>query len=583
MRDPRDLSPDDLGRHLKLMVLPNNGGDFTCEADGSRTKDTGADTMANDYDVIIAGAGPVGLTLAIDLGRRGVKCLIIERNQTTAPWPKMDRSNARSMEFYRRLGIVDRVRALGYPADNPMDVFLVRRLSEPAVAVLKYPSVAERRKQIAECRDGSLPLEPYQLVSQNKLEPLLTEVAEGTPNTSVRYGCELVDFEQSDDGVTVFLRLDGGEKQLRCAYLVGCDGGSSTVRKKLGIQLNGRAAIREARQVIFWSEDLYERIAAGKGRHYAFLDATGSSLVAQGDRKEFTLHTQLPADTDFEAVLRDLIGLPCDLHIRHIVGWRPHLLIADHYSQGRVFMAGDAIHLVIPTGGLGMNSGVGDAFDLSWKLAGVVKGWGGQGLLDGYELERRPVGVRNMEASGWASDGVPIWRARVTPEVYDDTPQGEAAREKVRDSFMVEHARMHGMIGAEFGYSYAGSPLITYEPGNIPVWEISRYTPHARPGVRIPHMWLRDGRALQDVLGDDYTLLDLRGDCETGSLEAAFRDVGAPLEVLRLDEPHLREVYRASVFLLRPDLHIAWRGEGPPEDPERLATIVTGHGPGFHP
>jgi len=549
-----------------------------------RLRSDGKGAAINDYEVIVAGAGPVGLTLSIDLGRRGVKCLIMERDPTTAPWPKMDRSNARSMEFYRRLGIADRVRALGYPADNPMDVFLVRRLSEPPVAVLKFPSVAERRKQIAECSDGSFPLEPYQLVSQNKLEPLLKEVAEGTPNTTVRYGCELVDFEQDEDGVTVVVRgLDGSEERLRCAYLVGCDGGASTVRKKLGVQLNGRAAIREARQVIFWSEDLYEKMAVGKGRHYQFMDAARSNMVAQGDRKEFTLGTSLPADTDFEAVLRDLIGFPCDLHVRHVISWRPHLLIADRYREGRVFMAGDAIHLVIPTGGLGMNTGVGDAFDLSWKLAGALKGWGGQGLLDGYEQERRPVGVRNVEASGWASDGVPIWRARVTPQVYDDAPEGEEARAVVRDAFMVEHARMHGMVGAEFGYSYAGSPLIAYEPGNIPVWEISRYTPHARPGVRIPHMWLKDGRALQDVLGDHYTLLNLRGDCETGSLEAAFRDLGAPLEVLRLEEPHLREVYRASVFLLRPDLHIAWRGDGPPDDPKGLAAIVTGHGGGFRP
>ena len=151
------------------------------------------------YDVIVAGAGPVGLTLTIDLGRRGVRCLLSERSPTTLPYPKMDRSNARTMEFYRRIGIADRVRALGYPADNPMDVFLTTRLSDPPIAVLKYPSVAERRKQIAESPNGAFLLEPYQLVSQNKLEPLLKEVAEATPNVTVRYGCGLEDFVQDDD------------------------------------------------------------------------------------------------------------------------------------------------------------------------------------------------------------------------------------------------------------------------------------------------------------------------------------------------------------------------------------------------
>src|SRR5271154_7032186 len=210
------------------------------------------------FDVIVAGAGPVGLTLAIDLGRRGVRCLLMERNATTAPWPKMDRSNARTMELYRRIGIVDRVRALGYPPDNPMDVFIVTRLCDPPLAVLRYPSVAECRARIAACRDGSLPLEPYQLVSQNKLEPLLKEVAEATPNVTVRYGCGLEDFTQDDEGVTVHARtVSGTPEDLRGGYLVGCDGGASTVRKKAGIKLEGQGRIRALVQIIFRSDDLY--------------------------------------------------------------------------------------------------------------------------------------------------------------------------------------------------------------------------------------------------------------------------------------------------------------------------------------
>jgi 2-polyprenyl-6-methoxyphenol hydroxylase-like FAD-dependent oxidoreductase len=324
------------------------------------------DTETNFHDVIVAGAGPVGLTLAIDLGRRGVRCLVMERHPTTAPWPKMDRSNARTMEFYRRIGIVDRVRALGYPADNPMDVFLTTRLSDPPIAVLRYPSVAERRKQIAESPNGAWLLEPYQLVSQNKLEPLLKEVAEKTPNVTVRYGCELVDFNQDDDGVSILARIvDGREETLRCLYLAGCDGGTSIVRKKVGIKLEGQGGLRDLVQVIFRSDDLYERIVTGKGRHYQFPDAAGSSIIAQGDRKEFTLHSWLPKDTDFVPVIQNLIGFPCDYEILNVVLWRHHLLIAERYRDRRVFMAGDAVHLVIPTGGLGMNTGVGDAFDLS--------------------------------------------------------------------------------------------------------------------------------------------------------------------------------------------------------------------------
>jgi 2-polyprenyl-6-methoxyphenol hydroxylase-like FAD-dependent oxidoreductase len=509
------------------------------------------------WDVIVAGAGPVGLTLAIDLGRRGVRCLLIERSPTTLPYPKMDRSNARTMEFYRRIGIAERVRALGYPADNPMDVFLTTRLSDPPIAVLKYPSVAERRQQIAESPNGAFLLEPYQLVSQNKLEPLLKEVAETTPNVTVRYGCGLEDFSQDDEGVTVQARTAAGaQEELRAAYLAGCDGGASTVRKKAGIRLEGQGRIRALVQVIFCSDELYGKIVTGRGRHYNFVDANASTLIAQGCRTEFTLHTSLPADTNFRPVIQDLIGFPCAFEITHIVSWHHNLLLAEHYRDRRVFLAGDAVHLVIPSGGLGMNTGVGDAFDLAWKLAGTIHGWGGPELLDGYERERRPIGRRNVDAAGWAAAGVPIWRARVAA------------------AFDVEHRRMHGMVGVEAGYSYAGSPLIADEPAAA--WETSRYEPKALPGARIPHMWLDDGQALQDILGCDYTLLDLKGDADTGALEAAFRARSAPLSVIRRDEPRVRGVYGASVFLLRPDLHIVWRGDGAPPDAAGLAALATG-------
>src|SRR5205085_8757001 len=216
------------------------------------------------FDVIVAGAGPAGFCTAIDLGRRGVNCLLLERRPATAPWPKMDRTNARSMEFFRRIGIAERIRNLGLPSELPMDVFLMTRLSDPPVAVLQFPSVDEWQTRIAHTHDGSLPLEPYQLVAQNKVEPLLKEVAESTPNVTVRHGCEVTHFDQDDTGVTVRGRRTNGEElAVRASYLVGCDGGVSTVRKGLNIKLEGEGSIRELRQVIFYSPDLFDKIPYG--------------------------------------------------------------------------------------------------------------------------------------------------------------------------------------------------------------------------------------------------------------------------------------------------------------------------------
>ena len=529
------------------------------------------------YEVVVAGAGPVGLSLAIDLGRRGVKTLLLERHRSTAPWPKMDRTNARSMEMFRRIGLADQIRELGYPPDNPMDVFLMTRLSDLPLAVMQFPPVAEVRKRIAACHDGSLPLEPYQLVSQNKLEPLLKTIAEGTPNVTVRYGAELVDLTQNDACVVAELRgADGVVDTVQGSYLVGCDGGTSTVRKKIGINLEGQGGIRELRQVIFYSPDLYGKIPYGKGRHYSFLDAGNSSLVAQGDRKEFTLHTFHPAESDFVSIIEDLVGFACHIKILHVLNWRFNLLLAERYREGRIFLAGDSAHLVIPTGGLGMNTGIGDAFDLSWKLAGRLKGWGGENLLSSFEEERRPVAERNIVASGWAAQGVPIWQALVNPSVHEDTAEGALARHLVAESFKVNHGRMHGMRGAESGYSYAHSAIIADEPGVTETWDINTYIPKASPGARIPHMWLKDGRALQDVLGQWYSLVTFGDHVETAEVEEAFRLAGAPLSVVRLQEPHIVQVFGNSVFLLRPDLHVAWSGHTAPADPRSLVDRITG-------
>ncbi|MCD9027977.1 FAD-dependent monooxygenase [Luteimonas sp. BDR2-5] len=535
----------------------------------------GKPSQGGPWDVIVSGAGPAGLTLAIDLGQRGIRTLLLERNAAPGPWPKMERTNARSMEIYRRLGLAETIRAVGYDADTSMDVFTAVDLATP-IARLRYPTVGEERARIAATRDGSAPLEPYQLVSQYALEPVLKATAEALPRVDVRFGEETVGFAQDADGVEVETRdADGRVRRHRARFLVGCDGGSSFVRKSLGIRLEGQGRLKHMSQVQFRSETLYARIPIGKGRHYYLAD--GAIVVVQGNRTDFSLHTDLPADTDFVPVIRRYIPGDYDLEVLRVNEWDLHLLVAERYRDRRVFLAGDAVHLVIPTGGLGMNTAVGDVADLAWKLAATVQGWGGPMLLDSYEFERRRVGLFNRDASGWAAQGPVRWRAAATPAVFLPGAEGEAARAALAPLAQAEQRRVHDMVGAELGYHYAGSPIVASEPGAPPPWDRVRYVPSAQPGARLPHAWLPDGRAVFDLHGTGYTLLALTGAPHADALRAAFARIGAPLEVIAVEAPELVEVYGAPLLLLRPDLHVVWRGARLSDAPPDLADIATGH------
>jgi 2-polyprenyl-6-methoxyphenol hydroxylase-like FAD-dependent oxidoreductase len=516
--------------------------------------------------VLVVGAGPVGLTLALELGRRGVSTLILDKNVEASRLPKMERCNARTMEIFRRLGIADRVRAAGLPDSVPMDVMLTRSLADPPLAHLRYQSVKEAKAEIARSNDGTRTLEPYQVISQYTLEPLLRRIVAELPNVRAEFGTELVGFRQDAACVTATVGRgeanDRGEEEIVADYLVGCDGGSSLVRKELGIRLEGQGNIRQLRQALFHCPDLLERAPARKARHYHVADAPlFPFLILQDSTRHWTLHAAPESDAAMEDVFASAIGFPIEFEMLSVNQWTQHLLCAERYACDRVFIAGDAAHLLIPTGGLGMNTGVGDANNLAWKLDAVLRGWGGPRLLESYETERRAVGLRNVAASGAAMQGRESWRAA-------------SNLREMAQRFAVEQRRVTEILGIEAGYVYASDVIVA---DGAHVSDGPSYVPTSAPGARLPHVWLSDGRALHDTLGAGFTLLQLDDRADTRGVEGAFAAVGAPLATLSVDSEVARAVYEGyALILLRPDLHVAWRGHTPPADPTWLARRVTG-------
>ena len=324
-------------------------------------------------------------------------------------------------------------------------------------------------------------------------------------------------------------------------------------------------------------DDLFDRIPIGKGRHYHVADSQATFLIVQDSTRHFTLHSVVDTDADMATMFETTVAMPVKYEMLSVGKWRQNLMLADSYRQDRVFLAGDVVHLVIPTGGLGMNSGVGDAYDLSWKLAATLKGWGGPSLLASYEIERRQIGARNVEASRQASRGRRAWRAAYQPNICDNTAEGAQTRANLARIADVEQRKSNEMIGAELGYRYAGSPIVWPESGEAPEPNFMTHLPSTWPGARLPHLWLSDGSALHDRIGDGYTLLRLAGvDADAAPLAGAFAAYGAPFAVLDIGDDHVREIYGFDFLLLRPDLHVVWRGNRL-EDPARLAALATGH------
>ena len=526
--------------------------------------------------VLIAGGGPVGMTLGCELSRRGIACLLVERNPTTTRHPKMDITNARSMELFRRLGVVDALRAVAVPETSNFDVSWITHLTGYELHRFRYPSVSDWRRLIRARNDGSMPAEPPMRVSQVEIEPVLQRAVQAAPMVEARWGVELQDLTQDRNEVIATLRTaDGTIEKVGCRYLVGCDGGTSRVRECVGIRLEGQWRVQQRFLTHFRSSDVDLLQRWGIAWHY---QSPAGTLIAQNDKDTWTLQTRwpqevAPEEVDISALLRGFAGRDFAHEVLVANAWTPHFVVAERYRQGRVLLAGDAAHQYVPTGGYGMNTGIGDACDLGWKLAAMLHGYGGPRLLASYELERRPVGRRNCDAARRHSEA----RAEIAA-VYRaagdlTTPAGDAVRAATGRRIAAIGNAENQSFGIELGYAYPESEVICSDPGADIPDDPLHYIPTTAPGARMPSVLTEGGVPIFDRLGLWFTLACFGAPASEALVAAAARR-GIPLEVLRIDDPDIVTVYGRGLLLVRPDQHIAWRGAAC-EDPREGNVIVS--------
>ena len=279
---------------------------------------------------------------------------------------------------------------------------------------------------------------------------------------------------------------------------------------------------------------------------------------------------------DIPALMRRCMGGDVAYTIEDKNLWVRKRTVADRFMDGRVFLAGDAAHAHPPNGGLGMNTGIQDAFDLGWKLAAVLDGWGGEGLLETYDIERRPASARAAEVS--LKNYRRLVSAAQRAEIYSPTPEGDVARRAIGERLVEENEKTWQPVGVHLGYIYHPSPIVVPDGSPMPEDDTFGYRPTAFPGARAPHVWLAPGNSILDLFGDGFVLLKF-SDLPTNGIERAAASRGVPLKVYRIEHHEAAALYEYALVLVRPDGHVAWRGDSLPNNAIVVIDTVRGAGP----
>jgi len=542
-----------------------------------------------DCAVLIAGAGPVGLTLAMDLAWRGIDVCVVElRRRGEPPSPKCNHVSARSMEIFRRLGVAGKLRNAGLPPDYPTDVSY--RTSFTGMELSRIPIPCRRdRYDATEGPDVGWPTpEPPHRINQIFLEPILFDHATQMPSLRIMSRTEVASFRQDEKEVVVRLRdLDSGENdEISCQYLIGCDGGRSAIRKAIGAKLVGDAVVQRAQSSFIRAPELIKlQQVAPAWATFSLNPRRSGNVYAIDGRERYVIHNYLrDSEADFDSVDRDwairtILGVDdsFDYEILGKEDWYGRRFVADRFRDRRVFIAGDAAHIWVPYAGYGMNAGIADATNLSWLLAAHLNGWAGPSILDAHERERHPITQQVSRFVMDHAEAMAQQRATVPDNIEAPGAEGEAARASLGRQAYDLNVQQYCCSGLNFGSYYENSPIIAHDAEKAPPYAMAEFTPSTVPGCRTPHFCFADGRSLYDAMGPEYTLLRNDPALDVTPLLNAARSAGLPLDLLDIhDAPDAADLYHHKLVISRPDQHVAWRGDAIPTEPVQIVDLISG-------
>jgi 2-polyprenyl-6-methoxyphenol hydroxylase-like FAD-dependent oxidoreductase len=542
----------------------------------------------HECDVLIVGAGPVGLTLAIDLAWRGIHVTVAEtRARAAPPEPKCNHVAARTMEIFRRLGIASKVRNAGLPADYAHDISYRTSFTGPELTRIRIPCRRDRFTMTdgPDC-DWPTP-EPPHRINQIFLEPILFEHAAAQSRIRIVNRVAVEDVAVGDSSASVSLRdLDNNTtRRLNCRFLIGCDGARSVVRKAIGAELSGDAIIQRVQSTYIRAPGLIDRQQHASAWGTGAINPRRSGMVYAIDGSErWLVHNYMkPGETEFEAVDRDAclrtilgVGPEFKYDIISKEDWYGRRLIANKFRDRGAFIAGDAAHIWVPYAGFGMNAGIADAMNLSWLLAAHLNGWAPVSILDAYEAERGPI-TSQVSRFAMSHAEAEIRRRGAVPENIEQAgPEGEQARAEVGRLAYEINVQQYACAGLNFGTYYDRSPIIAYDGAEHPAYTMDSYTPSTVPGCRTPHLWREDGSSLYDAMGPEFTLLKFDPTIDVTALERAAHERKLPLKVLDVAPSAATGFESRGLVLSRPDQHVAWRGDSLPSDPLLLIDQVRG-------